>query len=51
MTPIHMLDFGPFDEVEAGRLCAVLANFGKALSAMVLAMHNDLREALDNGRT
>ena len=51
MAPIRVLIFGPFDVVECGWLSAVLANSGEALSTMVLAMHNDLREALGNGRT
>lgn len=45
MAPIRVLILGPFDVVEGGRLSAVLANFGKPLSAVVLAVHNNLREA------
>ena len=41
--------FGPEDVVEGGRLGSVFAEAGEALSAMVLAVHEDLGESLGDG--
>ena len=41
--------FGPEDVVEGGRLGSEFAEAGEALSAMVLAVHDDLGESLGDG--